>query len=165
MAEITLAAMTTDDIDEVLSMEKLLFSDAWSRDSFVSEVTDDNIHWPRVARSNGVLIGYLVVWFIVNEAHIANVAIKPDWRRQGLATRFINEAIAEGRRRGTRRIDLEVRQSNIAARELYGSLGFRPTGTRKRYYADNHEDALLMCLLLESESKTAEDTDCPGLEK
>jgi len=167
MSEIQFQEMRPADLDEVLAMERRIFHDPWSKDSFASEITGDTIHWPEVARYAGKLIGYVVVWFVLDEAHIANLAVDPSWRRQGLGTRFINKVIEEGRGRGTRRIDLEVRVSNQEAIGLYIHLGFRPVGVRKGYYADNREDALLMRLSLcrDQNQQTEEDADCPGSEK
>ena len=130
-----------------------------------SEIGEPHIHWPLVAIYQGELVGYLVAWYILDEAHVANICVTPAYRRCALGTLLMESALTEGRRRGTKRFDLEVRVSNATARKLYESLGFEPLGVRKRYYADNKEDALLMCLRLDTELFPTVDggeADCPG---
>jgi [ribosomal protein S18]-alanine N-acetyltransferase len=164
LAELEIRPMIESDLDAVVAMEVACFPDAWSRESFESEVNDPQIHWPLVAFHRNELIGYLVVWYVLDEAHIANICISPPYRRKGLATQLFTAALAEARRRGTRRFDLEVRVSNEQARKLYENLGFAPLGIRRRYYADNREDALLMCLRFDKPSGESGggESDCPG---
>lgn len=163
-AEVDVRPMLDADLDLVVAMEAACFADAWSRESFETEVDDPNIHRPLVAFYRDELIGYLIAWYVFDEAHIANVCIAPDYRRQGLATLLIEAALAEARRRGTRRFDLEVRVSNQQARRLYEKMGFAPLGIRRRYYADNQEDALLMCLRFDRTDPAVDEGEnvCPG---
>jgi ribosomal-protein-alanine N-acetyltransferase len=89
-------------------------------------------------------VGYLVAWFVADEVHLANLAVVPDVRRRGLAQRFLGELESEGRRREARMVILEVRRSNAAAQGLYRKNGYYTVSIRRRYYRDNHEDALVM---------------------
>jgi ribosomal-protein-alanine N-acetyltransferase len=92
------------------------------------------------------IVGMLVLWKIVDEAHIATLAVHPEVRRQGIAKRLLEEALSNAAAEGARSAFLEVRLGNLAAQELYQQLGFRVDGQRRSYYSDNHEDALLMSL-------------------
>jgi [ribosomal protein S18]-alanine N-acetyltransferase len=98
------------------------------------------------ARANGVLVGFLIFHIILDEAHIVNLAVAPEFQRKGVGTALMTEAIDRIVESGARWITLEVRVSNQAARGLYTSFGFRQVGLRPRYYSDNSEDAVLMTL-------------------
>ena len=83
----------------------------------------------------------MIQWLIADEVHIANIAVHPDWRKQGIGKKLMQEAI-----RGTAGVSwigLEVRRSNRIARKMYEKMGFRKVGTRKKYYAEEGEDAIL----------------------
>ncbi|MNZ85970.1 ribosomal-protein-alanine N-acetyltransferase [compost metagenome] len=84
------------------------------------------------------------MWTIVDEAHITNIAVRPGYRGQHLGERLLNEIMDWASDLGMVRITLEVRVSNYVAQSLYGKKGFVPVGTRKGYYSDNNEDALIM---------------------
>ncbi len=142
-----LRPMRAADLEAVTALERHCFSDPWSRQSFESEIDDpEDIHWARVALRDGRLAGYVIGWFVLDEAHVANLAVAPMYRFLGLGRRLLLLAIGEARRRGARWLGLEVRPSNAAALALYRGLGFRLTGVRKRYYRDNGEDALVLTL-------------------
>ena len=83
---------------------------------------------------------------IVDEAHVATVATDPEYRRQGIAKRLLAHALRQIMREGARSSFLEVRESNLAAQEMYRKFGYEVTGRRRHYYRDNDEDALLMSL-------------------
>ena len=99
-----------------------------------------------VAEIDGQIAGYAGLWQIVDEGHITNVAVAPQFRRQKLATAILEAFLAEGRARGIRAFTLEVRASNIAAQELYRKFGFQSAGERPGYYEDNKEAAMIMWL-------------------
>jgi ribosomal-protein-alanine N-acetyltransferase len=142
--------MRIDDVPEVTALEALLFRDAWSADSFLAEVERrPEIGHPFVVRADGDLIAYGVVWFIVDELHVGNVAVHPDHQGRGLGRRLMGYVLREGRRRGMASAMLEVRPSNTRARALYESLGFRQVGVRRNYYRDDREDALVLELDLD----------------
>jgi ribosomal-protein-alanine N-acetyltransferase len=88
----------------------------------------------------------IVVWLIVEEAHVATIATHPDFRRKGIAKRLLAHALRKLMEQGARSSFLEVRESNRAAQELYRKFGYEETGRRRRYYKDNDEDAILMNL-------------------
>ncbi len=86
----------------------------------------------------------LVLWLIVDEAHIATIATHPNYRRQGIGERLLVEALTSARAEGAKRAFLEVREGNAAAQSMYLKYGFEVTGLRPKYYRDNGENALLM---------------------
>jgi ribosomal-protein-alanine N-acetyltransferase len=89
-------------------------------------------------------VGFCAFWLVVDEIHINNVAILPELRGQGIGTALMNRVFAEASRLGARRATLEVRASNEGARRLYERLGFRAAGTRRNYYSNPVEDALIL---------------------
>ena len=88
----------------------------------------------------------LVLWMIVDEAHIATLATHPEARRQGVAKQLLVKALETAYAEGARTALLEVRAGNEAAQSMYRKFGFEEVGRRERYYKDNHEDAVLMTL-------------------
>lgn len=144
MSEISVGLMTVDDVDAVHEIEKQCFTIPWSRASFLQEVTQNACARYLVVREDGVPIAYAGMWLVLFEAHITNIAVRPDRRGRGygeLVTRSLIQLAADT---GMQSMTLEVRRSNRAARALYEKLGFVEVGFRKRYYADNNEDALIM---------------------
>lgn len=136
--------MTLDDLDEVLAVERASFATPWSRAAFRYEITQNRVARCAVVRGGGRLAGYLCLWEIGHEIHITNLAVHPEWRRQGVARALLDAALSEGRVRGVELAFLEVRPTNVEALSLYESLGFRVIGRRKGYYFDTGEDALVM---------------------
>jgi ribosomal-protein-alanine N-acetyltransferase len=94
----------------------------------------------------GRLVGMMVLWVILDEAHIATIATHPDYRRQGIAKQLLAAALESAYAEGARSALLEVRAGNEAAQEMYRKLGFEVVGRRERYYKDNFEAAILMTL-------------------
>ena len=140
--------MTLQDLDQVLPIERASFPTPWSRAAFLYELQKNRVARCWVARGEGapppVLVGYLCVWEIGAELHITNLAVHPDWRRQGIARLLLGRTLEDARLRRLRLAVLEVRPTNLDALKLYESLGFRVTGRRKGYYFDTGEDALVM---------------------
>ncbi|MCG2721714.1 MAG: ribosomal protein S18-alanine N-acetyltransferase [Thermodesulfovibrionales bacterium] len=143
MDEGTLREMREDDIRQIMDIENESFSTPWTEAAFLAE-----IHKPyslsRVLMIGDRLVGYLCMNLILDEGHILNLAVYPDFRRRGLATRLINEALTELKKKGCRFIYLEVRGSNTVAKQFYLQFGFRDAGLRKKYYTSPVEDAVLM---------------------
>ena len=90
------------------------------------------------------MAGFCACWLVFDEVHINNVAIRPIYRGMGMGTALLRHVLAEGRRLGARRATLEVRASNTGARRLYERLGFYVAGTRRNYYTNPVEDALIL---------------------
>jgi [ribosomal protein S18]-alanine N-acetyltransferase len=147
---ITIRQMKAEDIEEVVQIDQLSFSLPWPRSSFRFEVTENKAsrHWVAEIIQEGQtrVIGMLICWFIIDEAHIGTIAVHPDFRRHKIAETLMKHALEVLKSEGTLKVLLEVRRSNEAALALYHKLGFVEDGVRKRYYSDNHEDAILMQL-------------------
>jgi ribosomal-protein-alanine N-acetyltransferase len=97
-----------------------------------------------VARLERLLAGYLVAWFVLDEAHLGNIAVNPELRRRQVATELMKRLVEEADARMVTRMTLEVRVSNVGAIRLYRSFGFRAVSMRRGYYVDNREDAFVM---------------------
>jgi len=135
--------MREDDIRQIMNIENESFSTPWTEAAFLAEIYK-LYSLSRVLIIGDRLVGYLCMNIILDEGHILNLAVHPDFRRRGLATRLINEALAELKKKGCRFIYLEVRGSNTAAKQFYVQFGFRDAGLRKKYYTSPVEDAVLM---------------------
>ncbi len=145
-AQTYLRRMTLEDVPQVVEIDRLSFSLPWPERSFRFEVSDNPASRNWVIEADGHVMAMLVLWLIVDEAHIATLATHPDFRRRGLGERLLIEALLSARAEGARRAFLEVRAGNAAAQAMYRKHGFETTGRRPAYYKDNNEDALLMTL-------------------
>lgn len=139
--------MNLEDLDGILEVENQSFSIPWSRRMFEDELFNPKACY-FILESSGKVVGYIGVWKILDEGHITNVAVHPDYRRKGFGRLLIGTLIENARDWGLVALTLEVRVSNTPAISLYESFGFYSAGTRKRYYSDNNEDALIMWLKL-----------------
>ncbi|MBI4245994.1 MAG: ribosomal protein S18-alanine N-acetyltransferase [Candidatus Rokubacteria bacterium] len=141
--------MTREDLPAVVAIEEDCFPVPWSQECFVSEIDNVGRSHPMVIRRSGSgpgprVVGYASLWTIRDELWINNLAVHRDYRRRGLGTLLLREALRLGRRLNCSRALLEVRPSNEDAIHLYTTEGFRTIGRRPRYYTDNQEDALVM---------------------
>ena len=143
---LTIRKMTVGDVSAVVDLDKKSFILPWPERSFRFELTDNPASRCWVAEREGNIVGMIVVWLIVDEAHVATIAIDPEYRRQGIGKRLLAHALRHMIRDGARSSFLEVRESNRAAQEMYRKFGYEVTGRRRRYYRDNDEDAILMSL-------------------
>jgi [ribosomal protein S18]-alanine N-acetyltransferase len=138
--------MTLEDVPTVHEIDTLSFSLPWPEHSFRFELTENPVSRNWVAESEGRIAAMLVLWLIVDEAHIATLATHPDFRRKGIGERLMIAALVSARNEGATRVFLEVRAGNAGALALYKKYGFVVAGVRQRYYKDNNEDAILMDL-------------------
>ena len=138
--------MTLEDIPAVHEIDSLSFSLPWPERSFRFELAENPAARGWVAEADGRIAAMLVLWFIIDEAHIATIATHPDYRRQGIGEKILIHALREVHAEGARRAFLEVRASNTAAQSMYKKYGFIVDGLRPKYYRDNNEDAILMSL-------------------
>jgi ribosomal-protein-alanine N-acetyltransferase len=132
------------DLQTVITLESASFEDPWVNDALEQELTPDRLRLPLVAEIAGRLVGYLMAWKVVDQLHILNIASDPEFRRRGIGTALLLKAAEKGAELGLAEITLEVRQSNSEAQSFYLGHGFRATGRRPGYYADNGEDAIIM---------------------
>ena len=138
--------MILEDIPAVVQLDQVSFSLPWPERSFRFEVTDNPASRCWVAEIDRRIAGMVVAWLFVNEVHIATIATHPDFRRMGIGSRLLSHTLLHALEEGARSSFLEVRESNLAAREMYRKFGYEEEGRRRRYYRDNDEDAILMSL-------------------
>ena len=140
--------MTLQDLDRIVEIEQLSFTLPWSRPSFYQELTNNPYARYIVMEHDGQIIGYCGMWLVMDEAHITNIAVLPQFRGKKLGEALMRQAMTLAREEGAQTMTLEVRVSNTVAQSLYRKLGFLNGGIRKRYYSDNQEDALVMWVKL-----------------
>lgn len=137
--------MQKSDVDEVLKIEEMAYGDHhWSKDSFYGELSNDLAHYYCAFDSENNLVGYAGAWGIIDEAHITTIAVKPELRRKKIGEMLLIEILNYCYKNEIKYVTLEVRVSNTAAIKLYEKYGFKSLGTRKGYYQNNNEDALIM---------------------
>jgi len=139
--------MTAADIESVIAIERASFQFPWSTRFFLDELQVDCAR-SILAEVEGSIVGYVLFWFLAEEVDIHNIAVHPDFRRQGIGRLLLEQVVAAARRQERLRVTLDVRFSNAPAQNLYRSFGFITRGLRKGYYSDNGEDALVMALEL-----------------
>ncbi len=139
----TVRSLAYSDLPAVISVERRSFPTPWSLAMFVLELSKPS-GICLAATSGDELIGYLVCSRYDQVWHLMNVAVAPEHRRAGIASRLLNKLFEEGA--GELPFTLEVRVSNHQAIAMYERFGFRSAGVRPRYYHDNGEDALIMWL-------------------
>lgn len=127
----------------IAELEKICFHDPWSERSIASELENPLSHW-LVAMDGEKLVGYVGSQTVLGETDMMNVAVCPDYRRQGIAEGLILALTADLKARESHCLTLEVRDSNVSARALYEKLGFSEIGRRKNYYRNPKEDALIL---------------------
>lgn len=136
--------MRVEDLSSVIAIEQVSFPTPWSIHSFATELRDNEYARYHCLEVDGQVIGYMGLWFILDEGHITNVAIVPDHRGQRWGEFLMRMVMKKMALEGMERMTLEVRVSNAPARQLYERLGFKTVGVRKGYYVDTQEDALIM---------------------
>ena len=151
VAEVTIRPMTLADIQTVRQIDVRSFSLPWPERSYHFELTENPASRSWVAEvkdkdGQKQLAGMLVLWQIIDEAHIGTIATDPDFRRHGIARRMLAVALLDAARAGIQKVFLEVRRGNTAAQALYQRFGFEVSSVRRHYYQDTGEDALLMTL-------------------
>jgi len=151
VTNIEILDMQPGDLPEVLGIEQASCPMPWSETLFYNEIRNPK-SMPRVAKIEGRAAGYLCSSLIVDEGHILNLAVHPDFRGLGVASALIQDMIDHLRQEGCRFIFLEVRNSNAAAKKIYEKFNFKFIGIRKNYYATPAEDAVIMSLKLENSS-------------
>ncbi len=138
-------SMKKDDLDGVYEVERNSFSSPWTKPMLADEISNSNAHY-MVIEAEGKILGYGGFWKIIDEAHITNVAIHPDYRGRGYGRSLVSALIQRAKDFNIIAMTLEVRVSNEIAISLYENFDFISAGVRKKYYQDNNEDALIMWL-------------------
>ena len=147
MSEPFIRPIREADVDGIHEIETLCFTVPWSKESILHDVRENVVaRWLVLDDGAGRVLAYAGMWFVLDEAHVLNVAVHPDVQRQGYGRRVYTALNDLARENGMLLMTLEVRRSNAAAQGLYHACGFLDVGDRKRYYEDNREDALIMYL-------------------
>ena len=143
--------MTAEHLDEVAELERLCFSDPWSRNLLAEALKNDLSAYLVALDDAGRVAGYAGLTVVLDEGSIDNIAVRPDCRRRGVAAQLLEVFLNFARGNQLAFLTLEVRASNYAAIALYGSRGFRAVGRRKNYYEHPVEDALIMTRTFDDE--------------
>ncbi len=141
--EIVVRPMTVEDIWAVVEIEKESFATPWTPHAFRLEMKN-HLAVYRVVEVDGRVGAYGGMWLILDEAHVTNIAVHPDYRGRHLGSKIMKVLMKEARQRKLLRMTLEVRTQNHVAIALYKKLGFLMAGIRPGYYQDTGEDALIM---------------------
>ena len=143
---IVIEKMKNEYIDDVFEIDRLSVPIPWSKNSIEEEMNNMLANFI-VAKEDAKIVGFAMCWYIMDECHIGNIAVHPDYRKKGIATSLLNELLKGCNEHGTKSILLEVRVSNIPAQELYKKLGFEELVIRKQYYKNpdgTYEDTIVM---------------------
>jgi ribosomal-protein-alanine N-acetyltransferase len=143
MSKLIIRDMRENDIHAVMEIEEISFTIPWSEQDFLNEMYKKTV-LSKVTVFEGNIIGYIYVNHHLHESHILNLAVHPDFRRRGVASILMEEAIRELQKVGCAFMYLKVRVSNTDAQRFYELLGFKVESIRKKYYGNPDEDALLM---------------------
>ena len=140
--------MLTADLDEVIEIERAVYSHPWTRGNFVDSLNAG--YRCSTCRIGPELVGYFILIVAVGEAHLLNLSVSASRHRQGIGSMLLREALRVAREKKAQHLFLEVRPSNLAAKALYGRFGFHEVALRPDYYpADaGREDALVLSLAL-----------------
>lgn len=136
---------SAEDLGGLIAVEQASFLNPWTREMYVAELQNPDVSRLLVAKdSDGRIVGFCSFWLVLDELHINNLAVLPEYRRQGVASIILKRVFDEGRRAGAGRATLEVRRSNEIAQRLYERFGFAVAGVRRGYYRHPDEDALVL---------------------
>mgnify|MGYP001592409022 CR=1 FL=1 len=140
--------MENRDLHRVVEIDQNSFTLPWSLTSFQFEIRRSRISRCWVAEvdtgEETIIAGTTVAWVVVDEMHIGTIAVDQPFRRMGIASGLLDVIHQQAKQEGLLKVFLEVRKSNLSAQNLYRKFGYEIVGVREGYYADNHEDALLM---------------------
>ena len=153
---ITIAQMSEHDLLDVVEIEEQSHLSRWGWAAYYAELQGPNRDLMLVARPTRLsavqyspIVGYIVARDTAGELHINNVAVKPEYRRRGIAASLLNRILDKARERKAKAAFLEVRSTNEAAQVLYEKCGFKAIARRANYYSDPLEDAIVMTLIFE----------------
>jgi ribosomal-protein-alanine N-acetyltransferase len=143
-ANLVIRRLRPADVDQVVRIEREAFTTPWQAETFTSLLDRDGVELVVMADEGGEVVGYAVLWCILDQGELANIAIVPGRRGEGLGARLLGHVLDLARARGVERVFLEVRASNEAAAALYARFGFEEVGRRRDYYERPREDARVL---------------------
>ncbi len=141
---ILLEPLADEHVPDLLRIERELFPAPWTEAMFRQEVEEKWLSRSFAAKLDGVVVGYVIAWFLRGEVHVLNLAVTKAHQRRGIARFLLAHIVSMANEEACQLVTLEVRVSNEPAKLLYLAMGFAPVGIRRRYYHDNDEDALVM---------------------
>lgn len=147
--DIITRSMEEKDLDQIMIIEVESFTTPWTKESFKLEITDNTLANYFVAEIDNKVVGYGGIWRILDEGHITNIAVGKDFRGLGVGNKIVERLIIYCKENEIKNMTLEVRESNTIAQNLYTKYGFLDCGIRPNYYADDHEDAVIMWKTIE----------------
>ena len=153
---VQIVPMTADHLDEIAELERICFPDPWSRNMLAEELDNALSAFLVALDDAGRVAGYAGLQVVLDEGTITNIAVRPEYRRQGVARQLLDVFLNFARGNRLAFLTLEVRASNYGAIALYGELGFRAVGRRKNYYEHPKEDALIMTKEFDYGTETAQ---------
>lgn len=143
LARLAETSLTADDIDDVMNIERHSFNPPWSKSMFMEELANPGSVC-MVFRFDHKVVAFELFWILLDEAHLMNIAVIPDFRRLGIGEHMMKRLEETCVQKGVRRILLDVARRNEPARLLYRKSGFSSVGFRKRYYPAINDDAIVM---------------------
>lgn len=143
-ADVQVRAMRAEDVDAVVEIETEAFSNPWRRETFLELIGRRNLELLVMEHGEEGIVGYAVLWCILDQGELANLAIAPPMRGRGLGARLLARVLEVAREHGVETMYLEVRASNAQALELYRRFGFSQVGLRRAYYDHPREDAFIL---------------------
>jgi ribosomal-protein-alanine N-acetyltransferase len=154
-AQVVIRPMQIENVEQVVAIDRLSFSMPWPTSSYRFELLENQTSrlWISELSRKGTsaqIVAMIVVWNIVDEAHIATIAVHPEYRRLGIGKHLLAYALKEALQQGMHTATLEVRAGNQVAQAMYSKFGFIIAGIRLHYYQDNQEDAWIMSAPLDS---------------
>lgn len=158
--QVRIVPMTHEHLDEVASLERVCFSDPWSRNMLAEELENAmSAYLVALDTEDGSVVGYAGLMVVMDEGTITNIAVRPESRRGGVAGKLLDVFVDFAKGNALAFLTLEVRASNYGAIALYGSRGFRGVGRRTNYYEHPREDAIIMTRVFGDENDGIEITD------
>lgn len=142
---IEIIPMVAEHVDTVLRIERSVFRDAWTEEAFREALRLSDKCW--TVKCAGEIAGYLITQWVLDEIHILNIAVAPEFQRKHIGSRILEHLFDKARRWGMRDLFLEVRISNFTAIALYERFGFGELAIRKNYYADGEDARVMHCAL------------------
>lgn len=149
-----IVSMTSEHLDAIAELERRCFSDPWSRQMLVEHMKNECAATIVAQGEDGTVLGYAGLLTVLDEGYITNIAVHPEFRRQGIASQLLDvfTRFAQGNHMAF--LTLEVRDANAAARALYAKHGYEEVGRRKNYYDHPKEDAIIMTRFFGEEEET-----------
>jgi len=139
-----ISPMVQDDIPAILQIEAQSFVSTWPPNAFINELRDNKLAHYYTGRLDGRIVAYGGIWVILEDSHVTTIAVHPDVRGQRLGEEMLVHLLDEAIARAASWVTLEVRETNDVAQKLYRKYGFTVVSTRRGYYSDNNESALVM---------------------